>query len=167
MPRSLRKQLFKKEKCHIGGKGSKMCQRSVTYYWNGPLNQWFVFCLSQKFAQNHKRTTNRHQNFQIMFFTVIHWSVFIYEMEEVFEKKILFTFKIAQREIFHVFKNNFLRMFFKKMYFETSLIFSFPSHFETKNNPLLIWLQLQLFFTSIFLPNIFFFLFILKTKRCQ
>ena len=37
MSRSLRKQLLEKVKCHIGGGGgSEKCQKSVTYYLNGP-----------------------------------------------------------------------------------------------------------------------------------
>ena len=38
VPRGLRKQLFKKIKCHIGGGGggSEKCQKSVKYYLNAP-----------------------------------------------------------------------------------------------------------------------------------
>ena len=38
--RSLRKQLFKIVECHMGG-GSEKGQKSVTYYLNGPLEQFF------------------------------------------------------------------------------------------------------------------------------
>ncbi len=33
-------------KCHMGGGGPKNCQKIVTYYWNGPLTQYFCFHFS-------------------------------------------------------------------------------------------------------------------------
>ena len=57
--KSLKNQLFFNTKCHMGGRGgSEKCQKSVTYYLNGPLQRFSSIMILLNVPKTHAFGSN-------------------------------------------------------------------------------------------------------------